>query len=670
MSQSIFRTLLAVFAVISAAGMQTLQAQGPMPPNRPERGLIYDDLRPAAAGGRCRARFELPDGGCTHGPDEPPTGVNIKNSVAPLPDSRLAGTAATAGIVCDGDGVTGQRVQVLYARPSGVTSRYTAYLSSIQTWVTQMDDMFDQSAQQTGGIARVRFVTNPDCSINVPNVTLNVANNASFTTANNALAQLGYNRTDRKYLIFMDANVYCGIGGLWNDDSAASTNLSNGGRMYARVDNGCWFPEVAGHELMHNLGGVQDSAPHTTNGISGSTGGHCYDEFDIMCYSDAGGGLPVMQIICPQANDLRFDCNHDDYFHSNPSPGSYLATHWNTYNNVFLMHAVIATATPGPTQTPTNTPAPTNSPTATNTPVPTNSPTVTNTPAPTNSPTVTNTPAPTNSPTATNTPAPTNTSTATRTPAPPTATRTPAPPTVTRTPLPPPTATRTPPPTRTPAPTRTLVPTRTPAPPTVTRTPVPPTATRTPPPPTATNTAPGGNIAPLGQAYRWRHLSGTSSNANRSSAGALNDGSTTTQSALSMGGEPSTAYEAAGVLWSTPQTLASFGFVNGTFTSPSGTFCGGLAVQATTNGTTWTNVGWALSPAYVTGAAGAGVSYTATGPALTNIRGIRVLGQVLSTGCASRFANIAEVRAFTPGGAAPRRDGPVANPDSFPSPIE
>src|SRR5215207_1978161 len=83
---------------------------------------------------------------------------------------------------------------------------------------------------------------------------------------------------------------------------------------------------------MHTLGGVQRTAPHSTGA------GRCIDEYDVMCYRDSANAPPI-QINCPDAswNTTRFDCGHDDYFNTNPTPGSYLATHWNPANNLFLI---------------------------------------------------------------------------------------------------------------------------------------------------------------------------------------------------------------------------------------------------------------------------------------------------------------------------------------------
>jgi hypothetical protein len=58
-----------------------------------------------------------------------------------------------------------------------------------------------------------------------------------------------------------------------------------------------------------------------------------------------------MQIVCPggqPVDNTKLDCNHDDYFNTNPAPGSYLATHWNPANNQFLTNALPLPAAPPP----------------------------------------------------------------------------------------------------------------------------------------------------------------------------------------------------------------------------------------------------------------------------------------------------------------------------------
>jgi hypothetical protein len=58
-----------------------------------------------------------------------------------------------------------------------------------------------------------------------------------------------------------------------------------------------------------------------------------------MCYVEDGGAAHAMQQDCaglPGAIPQNYDCGRDDYFNPSPAPGSYLATHWNTYDSAFL----------------------------------------------------------------------------------------------------------------------------------------------------------------------------------------------------------------------------------------------------------------------------------------------------------------------------------------------
>jgi hypothetical protein len=260
---------------------------------------------------------------CTPGPEEFPADLIESTPGYGLTEPKL---------VCEGDGVSGKRVQVLYVRPEDSPDRYADYLASFRTWVAEADQLFDLSAHQTGGHRHLRFVTDADCELSVISVTVPATATVSFRASIGAVIHQGYNEPDRKYLMFVDDAVYCGIATVLADSRPGADNRNNQEGGYARVDNGCWSTWVVTHELAHTLGGVQKNAPHSSGGW------HCVDEWDIMCYSDTPH-RPAMNVVCPLANKYLLDCNNDDYFHTNPPAGSYLATHWNLANSLYLISA-------------------------------------------------------------------------------------------------------------------------------------------------------------------------------------------------------------------------------------------------------------------------------------------------------------------------------------------
>ncbi|MDQ6927972.1 MAG: fibronectin type III domain-containing protein [Actinomycetota bacterium] len=360
------------------------------PPDDPVHGLVFSGLRRQVGPGACQGNFELAGirnadlrALCTHGPDPAPAGVDIRQSRQPVTTAATpappSGVAAQGSVPCDGDGSSGFRVQLIYARASNVSDRYAQYASSFQQWAGAMDSAFSRSAAETGGDRHLRFVHDASCNAVIDRVTLSTTGDDNFTNTLNELRSKGYTRTDRKYIVWTDANVYCGIGQVYYDDSAGSGNASNGNSSVpgelGRIDSGCWGQPASAeaHELMHTLGGVQTSAPHATSK------NHCTDESDRMCYADGGGG--TIRYICPSTHEQLFDCNHDDYFSTAPPAGSYLATHWNTANSRFL---IASGATPLPTTTttvPSTTSPPTTSPPTTSPPT-TVPPTTTTAPPP------------------------------------------------------------------------------------------------------------------------------------------------------------------------------------------------------------------------------------------------------------------------------------------------
>ncbi|MFJ6478806.1 MULTISPECIES: RICIN domain-containing protein [unclassified Streptomyces] len=391
------------------------------PANETARGMIYDGLQAAPKGDRCVGVYRTDTGLCTHGPDAPPKGVDITKDIppavkeaapaadparpaaddpaskegdgrpqdAPAADASTAtkasapepaAAAAPAGsqnvaagpagqtVQCDGDGSTGNRVQVVYVHAPG-KDRYSEYVASFRKWAADADLIYSASAKETGGVRHIRYVTAADCTPTVLNIELSASALAEFSATNNALAGKGLDRRDRKYMIFADTQVYCGIGTFAGDERPGQANQSNFGPSYGRTDSGCWGGHTAAHELGHNLGAVNNSAPNT------SRGAHCTDEYDVMCYSDTPY-YPQMRNICTnQAAENILDCNHDDYFHTSPKAGSYLATHWNIADNQFLMKSKGGGGgtDPGPNPSPT----PTKKPSPTPTKKPSGGPTVT-----------------------------------------------------------------------------------------------------------------------------------------------------------------------------------------------------------------------------------------------------------------------------------------------------
>ncbi|MBW6438457.1 RICIN domain-containing protein [Actinoplanes hulinensis] len=345
-----------------------------LPSDAPEQGLVYSGLKLASSGSVCAGAYQLYEEVCTHGPDPAPAGLAVRRDVAPVTagsdqitpvrretgnvpgDAEIArdegGSAITADapalvpdaapgqadfilgpddVACAGDGRTGKRVQLLYLHESGSASRYPKFLNSFRTWAAGVDAIYDASAGETGGSRHIRYVTTPECRADVAEVELPDGSLRTFTATIDALRGLGYNRTDRKYLMFADTNLYCGISTYVNDTRSGRGNRNNGGPSYARVDSGCWSAAMAAHQLTRSLGAVLTDSPNATGA------GGCLDESDLLCAPDRTG-KPVKNV-CPKKNEIRLDCGHDDYFSTNPKPGSYLAKHWNVALSEFLLRS-------------------------------------------------------------------------------------------------------------------------------------------------------------------------------------------------------------------------------------------------------------------------------------------------------------------------------------------
>ncbi|HVW34079.1 MAG TPA: Calx-beta domain-containing protein [Acidimicrobiia bacterium] len=303
-------------------------------------------------GARCGALTELklPGNGwaCSHGADPAPPGVDIKHRFDStrlrtgllLPDQNVDQRTAAAqnpNAHCFGDGVSGPRVQAIYARASDHTDQYPTVIPSIRKWAAEADAVFNQSAGESGGIRHVRWQTDSTCQPTVDHVILSPTGDDTLANTIAELSSLGYDRPDRKYVVWVDANELCGISSYYEDDRMSGDNFNNGNAIapptVSRIDNGCWGlgsqgESIEAHELMHALGSVMPTAPHST------VLGHCTDDADRMCYAD--GSAVTVSMICASGEEALFDCHKDDYFSAAANPGGYLASHWNTARSEFL----------------------------------------------------------------------------------------------------------------------------------------------------------------------------------------------------------------------------------------------------------------------------------------------------------------------------------------------
>ena len=258
-------------------------------------------------------------------------------------------------------------IKVIYAYPTDVGNRLSAYAPVIQSGVKTITERI---AFESGNAKSLRFdlgsAAGPDCvdiqtvALSGPAASYLAAEGQTFSLLRTELtAKAGSVTGTRNYLVYADGIAVPGVAGeaqIRSDDTAAGTAHRSGGlwaMLYGRggtdfFGSGSTFApgttsrshvDTAIHEISHNLGAVQRSAPHR------SASWHCLDETDILCYDDDGAGGFATYVGCTSTTGQLYDCNKDDYFNPAPAAGSYLSTHWNVFNSVFM--CTVSTCAPG-----------------------------------------------------------------------------------------------------------------------------------------------------------------------------------------------------------------------------------------------------------------------------------------------------------------------------------
>ncbi|MBG6214920.1 hypothetical protein RCH23_002646 [Cryobacterium sp. CAN_C3] len=295
---------------------------------------------------------------CSHGPD--PVGAfggaaKLKQTSAAVEQGVGAAPALELTALCGVGGVSSKRIEVIYGVPQDRANRYASTVVPLRDTMRQVNNNLEAADAATS--QNYRFLCENGADVTVRNVTLlPVGADATFTfddyvaslqnQVTYGLGPVDYISNDRLYIAYIDqvqdSYPFGGQGELSIDDQPdPGLNANNDSRprysMSAYLDM-----SVIAHEVGHNIGAVQYTAPHSTQG------GHCYDDADLMCYHDGGpyfamGG--TMTFTCPGI-DWAIDCHDDDYYYPGAAPASnYLATHWNTSNSGFLT-PVVSTAKP------------------------------------------------------------------------------------------------------------------------------------------------------------------------------------------------------------------------------------------------------------------------------------------------------------------------------------
>jgi hypothetical protein len=258
---------------------------------------------------------------------------------------------------------TTPRFKVVYAHPADRPDRFAGWADALQTNVALIQRFL---ASQTGGAKALRFDMGTRCGpqyVDVQVVHLQGARSQyvdNFSAVAGEVAdRLGRATGPRNLVIVADTlnggGYDYGLGetvlGIGADRPGAGNPHNRGGFaavLFARdgqpapgATRSGWWPEGMLHEMTHNLGGVQWSAPHSTQppGFALSRYGHCWQGADVMCYVEDAGAAHAMTSDCPRVGGAipqAYDCGRDDYFNPAPPAGSYLAGHWNVYDSAFL----------------------------------------------------------------------------------------------------------------------------------------------------------------------------------------------------------------------------------------------------------------------------------------------------------------------------------------------
>jgi hypothetical protein len=241
------------------------------------------------------------------------------------------------------------RYHAVYAIPADGPDRFAELANTLQA------DAFQASALLEHAYGRaIRFDMGTNCGpqyldisvVRLPQTTVELERLAPTATGtleavSNGIDAAGFHTIrpddtlesaalrDRNFVVWIDGPApqgACGQATSYNDQSRDPSNLNNlGGKVAVVFPNGnggfCSSNTVR-HEIGHNLGALQPTAPHAFDGA------HCNDAYeDTMCYSNSP------RVTSSGQRGQFFDYGNDDYW--DPPSGQSLPW-WTANLNRFL----------------------------------------------------------------------------------------------------------------------------------------------------------------------------------------------------------------------------------------------------------------------------------------------------------------------------------------------
>jgi hypothetical protein len=271
----------------------------------------------------------------THGSDIKEEGVKGSSTDFDYPSMSLYNPSCYSG---------GGQFRLVYMHASTVSDR----------WSSDMTSYMRTGFKKANSFVRKQSIDNGDPSVALrakchDSGTLEVLNyGASSQTVSGATLagvtdeiRARWNNNKYKYIVLFDTGSGCkpfspgssrcatGIAtGYIDDDTRSTSNSANQPNSTSSSGIGVvwskpYFSEkglTTLHETLHGMGAVNNAAPQATGK------GHCWDDYDVMCYDDGGTKSPgAMYVRC--SSGVRIDCGRDSYFKYGATSG-WLSSNW------------------------------------------------------------------------------------------------------------------------------------------------------------------------------------------------------------------------------------------------------------------------------------------------------------------------------------------------------